>query len=130
MTLVYNSSYYLFICIISIISLLLIIYHFWKKIHKLQKDLAQQEINHTRIVNNMPIIYLQIKTIYDEQGTMYDFEYLYANNYFRNLFNKHELIGKKGSKVFPDNIDEILKHIHLAKSNSNQFECFTYYHEP
>ena len=105
----------------------------YKRIQTLRKlkDAKQKEIEmmteYRNLVDSMPILYMQEKVITNPNGEIIDTEYCNVNTYFeKNFFPRSEIIGKKGSEIFPESMPEFLHFIHIALSE-NRSISFPYY---
>lgn len=105
----------------------------YKRIQTLQKlkDFQQREIevmtDFRNLIDNMPILYMQEKVILNQSGEAVDTEYYNVNAYFeKNFFKKDEIIGKRGSEVFPESIPDFMHFIRIALKEKRVI-TFPYY---
>lgn len=95
------------------------------------KNAQQKKIeamtNYKNLIDNMPILYMQEKLVMDENGIPVDSIYLNVNSHFeKNFIRKEEVIGKKGSEIFPESMPEFMHFIKIAL-RENKAVTFPYY---
>lgn len=89
------------------IFLLFLIFQQWRIAVLRKVDAAHQKERETQatyshLFNNMPILYMQERAVFDAQGTAIDTVYVDVNAYFeRSFYRRDEVIGKSGATVFP-----------------------------
>lgn len=89
------------------IFLLFLIFQQWRIAVLRKVDAAHQkemetQAKYSHLFNNMPILYMQERAVFDAQGTAIDTVYVDVNAYFEHSFyRKDDVIGKSGSTVFP-----------------------------
>lgn len=124
---------YDYFIIITTICIILIVLFFQYRIYHLNrfKSAQRKEIDamasYRNLINNMPILYMQEKLIFDEEGKAVDTIYLDVNSYFeQSFFSKEYVVGKKGSELFPESLPEFLYFIELSLKESRAI-TFPYY---
>lgn len=61
------------------------------------------------LVNNMPILYMQEELVTDKNGNPIELIYRNVNSEFeKHFYRKEEVIGRKGSEIFPESMPEFL----------------------
>lgn len=95
------------------------------------KETQQKEIelnnNYTNLINNTPILYMKEEVVKDGNGNVVDTIYCDVNKYFEKRFvAKSEIIGKKGSEVFPESLPEFLHFINIVVREKRSI-TFPYY---
>lgn len=128
---------YIDIVIVMLACVLLLLLPYLVRKHRLHKkviELQTKENEHNRkyaqLIDNMPIIYLQIIVEHDEDGRPIDLSYLDANPSFLRLIEKEDIIGKRGSEIQPERIDYMLKYIYQAERSWQHTVKFHHYYEP
>lgn len=119
--------------IVTIVFIILIILFFQYRIYHLSKfrKAQQKELeamtSYGNLINNMPILYMQEELISNAEGVPIDTIYRNVNIYFEKLFlKKEEVVGKKGSELFPESMPEFLHFIDLSLKESRAI-TFPYY---
>lgn len=105
-------------------------HHLQKKVVELQTKENEHNRKYARLIDNMPIIYLQILVEHDENGIPADLFYLDANPSFLHLMEKENIIGKRGSEIQPDRLKYMLKYISVAEQSRERTVKFHHYYEP
>lgn len=105
-------------------------HHLHKKVIELQTKENEHNRKYAQLINNMPIIYLQILLEHDENGTPVDLFYLDANPSFLHLIGADNVIGKRGSEMQPERIQHMLKYLHEAEVSGERTATFPHYYEP
>lgn len=100
-----------------------------KNMRALQDRLLKHHENYTRLINNMPIIYFQIRVLHDEQGQPTDVVYQDTNNRFVEFTGEKNIIDKKGSEIFPESIQTMLNYIRMAEKSTEKSAAFPFYYE-
>lgn len=96
-----------------------------------RKKAQQKEIDlmttYKALVNNMPLLYMQEEVVKDENGLPVDLIYRNVNSEFeRTFYSKEEVIGKKGSEIFPEAQAEFMHSTRIALTE-NRAVMFPYY---
>lgn len=124
---------YKWIILIVFLAFLLIALAQQKRIQilKMLKQTQQKEIEtnnrYTNLINNMPILYMKEKVIWNKEGNISDMIYLDVNRYFeRSFFCRDEIIGKKASELFPDSLPEFSHFMKMALQEKRSI-TFPYY---
>lgn len=121
----------MFTCVLLLLLFYLIRrHHFQQKVVEMQTKENEHYRKYAQLINNMPIIYLQILVEHDENGTPVDLFYLDANPSFLHLIEKEKIIGKRGSEIQPERLQYMLKYIHQAEQSWQQTIKFHHYYEP
>lgn len=105
-------------------------HHLHKKVIELQTKENEYNRKYAQLINNMPVIYLQILLEHDENGTPIDLIYLDANPSFLHLIGADNVIGKRGSEMQPERIEHMLKYLHEAELSGERTAAFHHYYEP
>ncbi len=105
-------------------------HHLHKKVIELQTKENEHNRKYAQLINNMPVIYLQIIVEHDENGIPVDLFYLDANPSFLHLIEANNIIGKRGSEIQPQRIQHMLKYIHQAELSWEHTVKFRHYYEP
>lgn len=103
--------------------------HVLKNMRDLQDKLLKHHVSYARLINNMPIIYFQIAVLHDDQGKPTDVIYQDTNNRFVEFAKRKDIIGKKGSEIFPESMPTMLEYIHLAEKSKDRSIAFPFYYE-
>lgn len=126
-------SKYKWIILIVFLAFILVAIAQQKRIQilKVLKQTQQKEIEtnarYTGLVNNMPILYMKEKVIWNKEGNISDMIYLDVNRYFeRCFFSKDEIIGKKASELFPESLPEFSHFMTIALKEKKSI-TFPYY---
>ena len=79
------------------------------------------------LVNNMPLLYMQEELVTDENGNPVELIYRNVNSEFeKQFYRKEEVIGRKGSEVFPESMPEFLHFTKMALTEKRAI-TFPYY---
>lgn len=105
-------------------------HHLHKKVVELQNKENEQNRKYAQLINNMPIIYLQIILEHDENGIPVDLFYLDANPSFLHLLGTDNIIGKRGSEMQPERLQYMLTYIREAEQSCKHTVKFHHYYEP
>lgn len=98
-----------------------------KALRKSQKKEYESQLRFTNLIDNMPIIYAQEEAIRNENGKIIDMIIRDVNRHFEvYLFKKEDVIGKKGSVVFPDTTPDFVRYLDVA-FNEEKTITFPYY---
>lgn len=117
------------------IFLLFLIFQQWRIAVLRKVDAAHQKERETQatyshLFNNMPILYMQERAVFDAQGTAIDTVYVDVNAYFEHSFyRKDDVIGKSGSTVFPESQSQFMPIIDIVLKEKRSI-TFPYYHKP
>lgn len=77
----------------------------------------------------MPILYMYEKLIKDEKGRITDTLYIDVNNFFEDRFiMRKEAVGKRGSELFPESMNEFLHFMNIALKEKRSV-TFPYYYK-
>ena len=80
--------------------------------------------------NAMPIVYIQMKVIYDENGNPADALYCDVNSRYERIFiPREQAIGRRVSELFPFPMTEFMRLIKIAQTE-NRTITYPYYYEP
>ena len=102
------------------IFLLFLIFQQWRIAVLRKVDAAHQKERETQatyshLFNNMPILYMQERAVFDAQGTAIDTVYVDVNAYFeRSFYRRDEVIGKSGATVFPESQSQFMPIIDIV----------------
>ena len=78
----------------------------------------------------MPIVYIQMKVIYDENGNPADALYCDVNSRYERIFiPREQAIGRRVSELFPFPMTEFMRLIKIAQTE-NRTITYPYYYEP
>ena len=84
--------------------------------------------NYSSLVENMPILYIRIKLIYDPDGRIIDYIYQEVNPTFEKyILPKEKILGRKCSELNPDYSPEMFDQ--YSELNDNKQITFQYYWE-
>ncbi len=98
-----------------------------KVLKQAQQKEIENNIRYTNLVNNMPILYMKEKVIWNKEGNISDMIYLDVNRHFeRSFLNKEEAIGKKASELFPESLAEFSHFMKIALQEKRSI-TFPYY---
>ena len=85
---------------------------------------------YSNLFNAMPIVYIQMKVIYDENGNPADALYCDVNSRYERIFiPREQAIGRRVSELFPFPMTEFMRLIKIAQ-NENRTITYPYYYEP
>ena len=85
---------------------------------------------YSNLFNAMPIVYIQMKVIYDENGNPADALYCDVNSRYERIFiPREQAIGRRVSELFPFPMTEFMRLIKIAQTE-NQTITYPYYYEP
>ena len=77
----------------------------------------------------MPFLYMYEKLIKAEQGRITDTLYIDVNNFFEDRFiMRKEAVGKRGSELFPESMNEFLHFMNIALKEKRSV-TFPYYYK-
>ena len=117
----------------TLFSILLLTLFFLYRIRNLNelKKAQQNEIDamttYKMLVNNMPLLYMQEELVTDENGNPVELIYRNVNSEFeKQFYRKEEVIGRKGSEVFPESMPEFLHFTKMALTEKRAI-TFPYY---
>ena len=97
------------------------------KIQTARRRESESQAKYSNLFNRMPILYMQEKVIFDQQGNPVDTLYCDVNAFFERMyFPRSEAVGKRGSELFPESMPEFLQFIHIALKE-NRTLTFPYY---
>lgn len=126
-------EHYRYFILGTLFSILLIILFFLYRIHNLNalKKAQQNEIDamatYKMLVNNMPLLYMQEELVTDKNGNPIELIYRNVNSEFeKHFYRKEEVIGRKGSEIFPESMPEFLHFTKMALTEKRAI-TFPYY---
>lgn len=126
-------EHYRYFILGTLFSILLITLLFLYRIRNLNalKKAQQNEIDamatYKMLVNNMPILYMQEELVTDKNGNPIELIYRNVNSEFeKHFYRKEEVIGRKGSEIFPESIPEFLHFTKMALTEKRAI-TFPYY---
>lgn len=117
------------------IFLLFLIFQQWRIAVLRKVDAAHQkemetQAKYSHLFNNMPILYMQERVVFDAQGTAIDTVYVDVNAHFeRSFYPLDEVAGKSGSTVFPESMPQFMPIIDIVLKEKRSV-TFPYYHKP
>ena len=125
-----HYSYFIEGTLLSILLLTLLFLYRIRNLNELKKA-QQKEIDmmatYKNLVNNMPLLYMQEELVTDENGTPVELIYRNVNSEFeKHFYRKEEVVGKKGSEIFPESMAEFLHFTKIALTE-NRAITFPYY---
>ena len=126
-------EHYRYFILGTLFSILLITLLFLYRIRNLNalKKAQQNEIDamatYKMLVNNMPIHYMQEELVTDKNGNPIELIYRNVNSEFeKHFYRKEEVIGRKGSEIFPESMPEFLHFTKMALTEKRAI-TFPYY---
>lgn len=126
-------EHYRYFILGTLFSILLITLLFLYRIRNLNalKKAQQNEIDamatYKMLVNNMPIFYMQEELVTDKNGNPIELIYRNVNSEFeKHFYRKEEVIGRKGSEIFPESMPEFLHFTKMALTEKRAI-TFPYY---
>lgn len=126
-------EHYRYFILGTLFSILLITLLFLYRIRNLNalKKAQQNEIDamatYKMLVNNMPILYMQEELVTDKNGNPIELIYRNVNSEFeKHFYRKEEVIGRKGSEIFPESMPEFLHFTKMALTEKRAI-TFPYY---
>lgn len=126
-------EHYRYFILGTLFSILLITLLFLYRIRNLNalKKAQQNEIDamatYKMLVNNMPILYMQEELVTDKNGNPIELIYRNVNLEFeKHFYRKEEVIGRKGSEIFPESMPEFLHFTKMALTEKRAI-TFPYY---
>ena len=126
-------EHYRYFLLGTLFSILLITLLFLYRIRNLNalKKAQQNEIDamatYKMLVNNMPILYMQEELVTDKNGNPIELIYRNVNSEFeKHFYRKEEVIGRKGSEIFPESMPEFLHFTKMALTEKRAI-TFPYY---
>ena len=126
-------EHYRYFILGTLFSILLITLLFLYRIRNLNalKKAQQNEIDamatYKMLVNNMPILYMQEELVTDKNGNPIELIYRNVNSEFeKHFYRKEEVIGRKGSEIFPESVPEFLHFTKMALTEKRAI-TFPYY---
>lgn len=126
-------EHYRYFILGTLFSILLITLLFLYRIRNLNalKKAQQNEIDamatYKMLVNNMPILYMQEELVTDKNGNPIELIYRNINSEFeKHFYRKEEVIGRKGSEIFPESMPEFLHFTKMALTEKRAI-TFPYY---
>ncbi len=126
-------EHYRYFILGTLFSILLITLLFLYRIRNLNalKKAQQNEIDamatDKMLVNNMPILYMQEELVTDKNGNPIELIYRNVNSEFeKHFYRKEEVIGRKGSEIFPESMPEFLHFTKMALTEKRAI-TFPYY---
>lgn len=120
------------IACLVILLLLFFQYHRVRVLEKM-KRIQHKELESTgkyyNIINNMPILYMVEELIKNDDGRIVDTMYVDVNKHFeKKFFEKHQIIGKRGSEIFPESLPQFLHFMNIALKEKRSI-TFSYYYK-
>ena len=98
-----------------------------KELRRVQKQEFESQIKYTNLIDNMPILYMKEKVIRNENGNIVETILCDVNRFFETCFRKKEnIIGKKGSELFPESMTEFTHFMETALREKRSI-TFPYY---
>ena len=98
-----------------------------KELRRVQKQEFENQIKYTNLIDNMPILYMKEKVIRNESGNIVETILCDVNRFFETCFRKKEnIIGKKGSELFPESMTEFTHFMETALREKRSI-TFPYY---
>ena len=77
----------------------------------------------------MPILYMVEELIKNDDGRIVDTMYVDVNKHFeKKFFEKHQIIGKRGSEIFPESLPQFLHFMNIALKEKRSI-TFSYYYK-
>ena len=126
-------EHYRYFILGTLFSILLITLLFLYRIRNLNalKKAQQNEIDamatYKMLVNNMTILYMQEELVTDKNGNPIELIYRNVNSEFeKHFYRKEEVIGRKGSEIFPESMPEFLHFTKMALTEKRAI-TFPYY---
>lgn len=126
-------EHYRYFILGTLFSILLITLLFLYRIRNLNalKKAQQNEIDamatYKMLVNNMPILYMQEELVTDKNGNPIELIYRNVNSELeKHFYRKEEVIGRKGSEIFPESMPEFLHFTKMALTEKRAI-TFPYY---
>lgn len=126
-------EHYRYFILGALFSILLITLLFLYRIRNLNalKKAQQNEIDamatYKMLVNNMPLLYMQEELVTDKNGNPIELIYRNVNSEFeKHFYCKEEVIGRKGSEIFPESMPEFLHFTKMALTEKRAI-TFPYY---
>ena len=126
-------EHYRYFILGTLFSILLITLLFLYRIRNLNalKKAQQNEIDamatYKMLVNNMPLLYMQEELVTDKNGNPIELIYRNVNSEFeKHFYRKEEVIGRKGSEIFPESMPEFLHFTKMALTEKRAI-TFPYY---
>jgi PAS domain S-box-containing protein len=98
---------------------------------EVEDALISTKMDQADLLQNLPIGVIEQKPIFDDQGQMVDFDFIYVNQAFTQLagYTEEMIIGHKGSQIIPDEIEN--RSIRYARIlNSGEMESFEFTIQP
>ena len=79
---------------------------------------------YSNLFNAMPIVYIQMKVIYDENGNPADALYCDVNSRYERIFiPREQAIGRRVSELFPFPMTEFMRLIKIAQTEKRTITC-------
>ena len=126
-------EHYRYFILGTLLCVLLLTLFFQYRIRNLKalKKAQQKEIDmmatYKKLVNNMPLLYMQEELVTDENGVPVELIYRNVNSEFeKHFYCKEEVVGKKASEIFPESMAEFLHFTKIALTE-NRAITFPYY---
>ena len=126
-------EHYRYFILGTLFSILLLTLLFLYRIRNLNalKKAQQNEIDamatYKMLVNNMPLLYMQEELVTDKNGNPVELIYRNVNSEFeKHFYRKEEVIGRKGSEIFPESMPEFLHFTKMALTEKRAI-TFPYY---
>ena len=98
-----------------------------KELKRVQKQEFENQVRYTNLIDNMPILYMKEKVIRNENGNIVETIFCDVNSFFETSFQKKKnIIGKKGSELFPESMGEFTRFMETALREKRSI-TFPYY---
>lgn len=100
-----------------------------ERIRKLQQQEQETSIRYTDVIDTMPILYMYEELIRNESGQVVETRMTDVNRHFEEkFFKREEVVGKKGSEVFPESVPEFLHFMNIVVKEKRSV-TFSYYYK-
>ena len=89
---------------------------------------SDSQARYSNLFNNMPIVYIQAKVVFDKNHMPMDTVYCDVNAHFERLFVAREkVIGRCGSELFPHSMAEFLRLINIVLTENRTITYPVYF---
>ena len=100
-----------------------------KKMRAAREREMSSRAQYANLFNSMPVIYMQEEVLFDEKGRPTDTIYCDVNARFeREFYPRDQIVGRRGSEMFPESLPEFLHFIALAV-HEKKTVSFPYYNK-
>lgn len=125
-----EHKYTVILVIVSVLILFMGLWMWWMyKIRRKQAEQIRLMTSYYSLFENMPIVYLKHRLIYDRTGKVIDYVTVEANPRFEKYFiSIGGIVGKKGSEIDSKGTERIT-HLYSVVSSTQKEISFQYYHE-